>query len=94
MPAETHVEQGPLDRNSVFELIRGYGQVCKTPFGGGTAVNQVTCEHELFRPRGPELERPHRRRRTAPYPGRHVPDAPIVGDDIQIQIDVEATKRG
>ena len=22
MPAETHVEQGPLDRNGVFELIR------------------------------------------------------------------------
>ena len=22
MPAETHVEQGPLDRNAVFELIR------------------------------------------------------------------------
>jgi acyl carrier protein len=22
VPAETHVEQGPLDRNSVFELIR------------------------------------------------------------------------
>ena len=22
MPAETHVEQGPLDRNGVFELVR------------------------------------------------------------------------
>ncbi|MEN9645678.1 MAG: hypothetical protein RL238_2347, partial [Actinomycetota bacterium] len=22
MPAETHVEQGPLDRNGVFEIVR------------------------------------------------------------------------
>lgn len=24
MPAETHVERGPLDRTAVFELIRGH----------------------------------------------------------------------
>ena len=24
MPAETHVERGPLDRKAVFELIRGH----------------------------------------------------------------------
>ncbi len=24
MPAETHVEQGPLDRNAVFEIVRDH----------------------------------------------------------------------
>ena len=79
-----------------LELVRGDGRVRQAPFGGGAPVDDVAGEHQLLGAHGAEPERPHRRRRAAPYPRRHVADAGILGDHDQVaaERDVAAARDG